>query len=527
MKRQIILYPLTFAIWVVLGAYVAHLEVGEVQFDDISRALFLIPACVLLSWGILGYIFQNWNISALFVWVSLMLVFTYKAQQEFLSAHVPALMGQAASFVSLLVWVAMCGVVYRVKDSAEQATKFLNIAGGCLLAIPLFTIFSHSSEASFRFVDLAAAEPESSESSIEVRQIHEDRQDGFLPNIVYIILDGYGRDDVLREFYGFDNSGFLSDLEKKGFYIAQKSHANYAQTTLSLASTLNFQYLDAVAQEWGTETSNRKPLRQLIQHSRLVDVLKKHGYHTAAFSSGISFTELRESDSYLAPANVFNEWESFFLLQTPIPTFMKTVLDYSLYDVHKARLYYLFENLPKISLEDQPRFVFAHVVAPHPPFVLGRQDEDWQRVNSFSFRDGSEYRYYYHVTSEEYRKRYIEQVEAINQYISAALLQVLADAERPTIIVLQSDHGPGADLDWKDPNNTSFKERLSILNAYHIPNNEEIGLYPNISPVNTFRLILRHYLNEPLPLLKDESYFSTMDRPYEFLRVTDQVRTES
>ncbi|MCA9473305.1 MAG: LTA synthase family protein [Nitrospirales bacterium] len=518
-----ILYPVIFAIWVVLGAYAPHLQVGEVQFDDISRALVLVPACTLLTWGVLGYLSKNWSLSALFVWVNLILLFTYKAQHEFLLEHVPEWMGSAANFVVGLAWIAVCGVVYRVKDGVEHATKFLNIASGCLLAIPLFTIFAHSSEVSLSLVDPAAAEPE---SSMRTEQNYEDNQSRSLPNIIYIILDGYGRDDVLRESYGFDNSGFLSDLMEKGFYIARNSRANYAQTTLSLASTLNYQYLDPVAQEWGVETRNRKPLRQLIQHNRLVNVLKKHGYSTIAFSSGISFTELRESDSYLVPANALNEWESFFLLQTPVPAFMKTALDYSLYDIHKARLQYVFENLPKAPVTSGPRFVFAHIVAPHPPFVLGRQDSYWQQANTFSFRDGSEYRYHYDVTSAEYRKRYIEQVKAINQMMRMALSQLLADAERPTVIVLQSDHGPGAELDWEDPNNTSFKERLSILNAYHIPDGEDIGLYPSISPVNTFRLILNHYFDESLPLLQDESYFSTMDRPYEFLWVTDQVRTE-
>ena len=42
-----------------------------------------------------------------------------------------------------------------------------------------------------------------------------------------------------------------------------------------------------------------------------------------------------------------------------------------------------------------------------------------------------------------------------------------------------------------------------------------------LTPVNTFRLIFNHYFGTDLELLKDESYFSTWDRPYEFVRFTD------
>jgi len=519
-KRQFIFYPLAFAIWIVLGAYVPHLEFGEVQIEDISRALFLIPASALLSWFFLGLVLRNWTLGALFVWVSLLLLFTYKAQSEFVWEHLPMVRNSYIGFIPLLLWLSACLAVYRLKDCSEQATKILNITGGCLLVIPVFGMFPYSSDALSTSYDLTHVSPT---QQLLLDNVSQDESHVSFPNIVYIILDGYARNDVLQERYDFDNSKFLADLTNSGFYVAEQSRANYAQTTLSLASSLNFQYLDDISTQWGKETSNRRPLRDLIHQNKLVEMLKGFGYKTIAFSSGISFTELRETDSYIVPAGTLNEWESFFLLQSPIPQVMKTVFGHSLYDVHKTRLQYLFENLPKVKKTPQPQFIFAHFVTPHPPFVLGHQDVKWQHENSFSFRDGSEYRYYYHVSSEEYRARYIEQLKALNQYMKTALLKILSEAERPTIIILQSDHGPGADLDWEDVEKTSLKERMSILNAYHIPNDEPIGLYPDVTPVNTFRIILNHYFDEDLPLLPDESYFSTMDRPYDFLKVTEKM----
>ena len=41
------------------------------------------------------------------------------------------------------------------------------------------------------------------------------------PDIYYIILDSYGRSDLLASNLQYDNSAFISDLEKMGFYVAR------------------------------------------------------------------------------------------------------------------------------------------------------------------------------------------------------------------------------------------------------------------------------------------------------------------
>ena len=58
------------------------------------------------------------------------------------------------------------------------------------------------------------------------------------PAIYYIILDGYARSEVMRELFDFDNTAFLERLERKGFFVARGSNANYCQTPLSRLSSL-------------------------------------------------------------------------------------------------------------------------------------------------------------------------------------------------------------------------------------------------------------------------------------------------
>jgi hypothetical protein len=77
------------------------------------------------------------------------------------------------------------------------------------------------------------------------------------------------------------------------------------------------------------------------------------------------------------------------------------------------------------------------------------------------------------------------------------------------IIVVQGDHG------------VKGYNRGSILNAYYLPGGVEKKLYPTITPVNTFRLILDNYFGKQYPLLKDISY----DTPLEYFDFTPLPET--
>ena len=81
----------------------------------------------------------------------------------------------------------------------------------------------------------------------------------------------------------------------------------------------------------------------------------------------------------------------------------------------------------------------------------------------------------------------------INQLVLAAVEDILANSAMPPLIILQADHGPGAYFDWESLKNTYLPERLGILNAYYFPDQMYANLYPTITPVNSFRVVLDQY----------------------------------
>jgi hypothetical protein len=82
-------------------------------------------------------------------------------------------------------------------------------------------------------------------------------------------------------------------------------------------------------------------------------------------------------------------------------------------------------------------------------------------------------------------------------------------------------------LGWEDPNKAHLREKLAILNAYLLPGKDLASLYEEITPVNTFRLIVNQYFGTDLEQLDDVSYFSTWAHPYRFINVTDEIRSDA
>ena len=109
------------------------------------------------------------------------------------------------------------------------------------------------------------------------------------------------------------------------------------------------------------------------------------------------------------------------------------------------------------------------------------------------------------------KKAYVEQLQYVNNKIIEVIDSIKAkNSSDEFIIILQSDHGP-ASLGTEEmltPSNDLIKERMRILNAYYVPDTIKKQLYQNITPVNSFRLILSEVIGLDLPLLKDQNFFT-------------------
>ena len=402
----------------------------------------------------------------------------------------------------IVVWIV------RTPKSCALATKLLNVIALCAVAIPLLSVGLQATTAAL------------------VQRRHAA---GFVPSVVkgafdtpdiyYIVLDGYAREDVFRHIYGGDNSAFLQRLRNKGFYIADSARANYCQTYLSLASSLNSTPLDGLAEELGPASEDRGPLRQMIEHSNVVEFLRARRYVFVAFDSGYSGTKMTTADVLLEPEESMSEADAVLANAHLLPGL--SISTQRRFALHRARLRYTFERLADMPERDTPQFVFAHIVAPHPPFVFNADGMPVQHEKRFGFHDGDAYMQ--RNSREQYVAGYREQLQFISSQLEGTLDAILARTP-DALILVQSDHGPGSLLSWGSAEKTNMWERLSILSAYYLPNGGHTKLYPDITPVNSFGVVFDHYFGTTFERHPDKSYYATYSRPYALVDVTARAK---
>ena len=332
-----------------------------------------------------------------------------------------------------------------------------------------------------------------------------------LPDIYYVVVDGYARQDVLQDLYSLDNDSFLQSLRERGFFIPSRSCSNYMQTYLSLASTLNLSYLDALAGAPGFSPKTRLPLYYLIQKSRAVRTLKRAGYRFVLVPSVYAATDHHGmADVRAANTLLLNGVENKILSISPLTAWKRMRrLQYEAYRRH------LGDNLDALGAAVRlpgPKLVLAHLVLPHPPFVFGQSGEPVLPDHPLCLNDGS----FYMGSREEYVRGYTDQLAYTNMRILALVDSLQLGASEPPVIILQADHGPGSMLDWKSVPGSNTTERVGIFAAYCVPDELRSQLYDTMTPVNAIRFLLNHVAGTEFERLEDKSYFSTRGEPYDF-----------
>ena len=411
-----------------------------------------------------------------------------------------------------LVLLALAAYAFKVKlRSLGRVTAFLNVFSIVLLTIPLSEVALIKTSSIGR--------PQYEPVPFKVAVLPEQAR---LPDIYYIILDGYARTDVMKSFFDFDNTPFLDRLEKQGFFIARQSIANYCQTPLSLAASLNSVYLDDLVKGLGTDQTE---LSDMIGKSNIMATLRPLGYKFVTFATGFDPTDHPEADVYLSPHPFSSGFERMMIDNTPLRWVWPDPRNSNPADRSRERTLHLLERLPAVADDRAPTFTLAHVFCPHPPFVFGENGENVSRKYYRYTITGGDRQLGHFRDPADFARGYHNQAAFITKRIEETIKQVLARSPQPPIIILQSDHGSELKLDMTDIRNTDLKERMSILNAYYFPGQKYEGLYESISPVNSFRVVLNAYFGAKLPLLPDRSFFSTWPEPYQFIDVTETVRT--
>ncbi len=407
-----------------------------------------------------------------------------------------------------LIFTCTTYFIIRIRRNLNNLTSILNIAALSLVIVTIFNIGVYELKTKNKWhyarINLDGLENVTTNSGYASE----------FPDIYYIILDGYASSSTLKDIYDFDNQYFIDYLISKGFYVATKSQSNYPMTMLSLASSLNMKHLNYLTDIVGLESEDPTIPYQMIRDSEVMKFLKLKGYKFIHFSSTWGATASNKYADIDFSSGKVNEF-LMALIRTSILRPIEGFVGVS--DLRKTTLR-IFSKLPKLQRIKEPKFIFAHIIPPHPPYLFKANGEPVP---------GAE------ITMNwilyEQKDHYLNQLIFINKKVEMLVDDLLLNSESPPIIIIQADHGPGSTFSngmysMMQVTKKRLKERMTILNAYYLPSGGNALLYDSITPVNTFRLILDFYFGTNNGLLDDQCYFSTYGRPYDFMNVTDSLK---
>ncbi|HKI53800.1 MAG TPA: hypothetical protein VJ987_06720 [Anaerolineales bacterium] len=511
--------PFLFSIQPVLQLYL--ININEIDFSEIIRALFVafLLGCIVIG---LAYLLLHDRLKAALVSsLFLLLFFFFGDFVEWFSTI--SELGPARRDALVFMIVALCMFVWlwlvqrRIKDLLS-VNMYFNLLSIFFIINSGIQMRSHLIENSVSLNPSDRTVPVTTVASGDPR-----------PDIYYIILDAYGREDVLKALYGFDNSEFVDSLKDRGFYIADESYSNYIYTLHSVSSSLNMDYLQNL-QVNDRDLENRADLIEILNYSRVRTELAQNGYQMVSFKNDykatISTADIYYGDPQSGLFKPVTAFESIVIsgsmarILLHIPAVNKAIVE-SPYDTHRAYITSTFDRLKDIPMLDGNYFVHAHIIAPHPPFVFDKDGTAILHSEPFTLLDGNYYLKIKGHSRKGYISDYRKQLQYINTLVLDAVDAILSESKTPPIIIIQADHGPGSHLHLGSLEQTLTAERFGILNAYYFPDQNYESLYPSISPVNSFRVVINQFFGGDYELLPDKHYYSKWNFPFDFVQVTE------
>jgi len=509
--RSFPLFPLFLSIYCILF-FLVH-NIAQVDNHAADRLLLVISVLTLFLLFIMRLVLRDIQRAGLVVFVFGLIFFSYPHIKIILQEKFPVLVHINIFFPISIILLTGTFLV-AIKASREKLVAlsiYLNVITLILMLIQLTSIFVYEYKMAAYW---RKTEAQVTEFSARVNP----GKDSF-PDIYFIVLDGYARADVLQNVLSLDNSSFLDALRERQFYVADCSMSNYAQTEQSFASTLNMMYLDGIINQINAPQMSEGYFAPYITNNLVRQYFESIGYQTVAFYTGYAWAEWTNATYFLGDPRSSKTTYVKSLVPFESSFLSHTIFNYMMDDlaylgivkptqvaplkgikVDRDIVRYVLDELPVVAQLRDPKLVFAHILLPHPPYVFG---PDGEEVN-FS-NDDSNY--------ARHLQGYRNQVLYANERILPIIDTILAESKGNAIIVLEGDHGI---ISYTDD-----AEHMKNLSAYYFPDHDYSKLYPSITPVNSFRVILSEYFGQDYPLLNDQSYFTAISAEKTFTLISN------
>ena len=525
------IHPLLVAIFPILIIYSQN--IGRVEIGELFLPVIIIVGLTIGLYYFLKSILKNENKSAIIVTLILIVLFSYGHIYYLLNDVMIDEFDIGKNRYLIPAFGLALGIsiffIIRARRVFDNATSILNVISIVFIIVAISN------------VALVGAEIISCDKCSNQELFYETRDfSGYfephkflisenekLPDVYYLILDEYARNDALLEYHEFDNTEFTEFLQDKGFHVAKNSFANYPMSVQSIPATMNLQYINFLADEIGSEVRNYKPLNEkdygLYANNQVIKNFKEMGYKIVTFNTfALHLHENSLADLTVCHRNIH------FLDNRLVDTLARTTMfgyfieRWSEDEMRQVTLC-AFENFGNAgNVFDEPVFVWAHIMTPHPPWIFGPNGEEITPGKPLLITDNPEFR----DSGWEPKRQYIQQVQFANKKTIEVVENILEN-NKNVIIIIQGDHGTAWETNWMEPSKDDAWQRLRNFDAIYFPDEDKrVQLNDDRTLVNSFRIVFNSYFGSDYEMLENKMYWGWNAKPYYFEDVTNYLQKQ-
>lgn len=281
-------------------------------------------------------------------------------------------------------------------------------------------------------------------------------------DIYLVVVDGFpGLDYVESEVDELAGQEIRNKLSAVGFDLP-RNEASYPSTNYSVPSLLAMDYplrrpptnLRTLEGLYGIVSGNN-PLRE---------ALADNGYATHMVEAGWSGSGCSNAIDHCVPSQWLDDPMYFIVWGSLLSAWILPGEGFEYAIGSKASMDWLDAELPLLSENGRADFVFAHIMAPHPPFFLGADCDvihDDARGGFFFHKSG--------VPTHDRDGFLVGQLECVSDFMA----RIASATEQSSILVFVADHGTDrsnqlsrAPETWSD---FEIAERMNALVAIRGP----------------------------------------------------------
>ncbi len=528
-KNPKIFHPFLIAFFPIIAIY--SVNIGLIQLEQFIFPTLIIVGGAFLLFLCLKYVLKNAKKAALIVTLAFIIFFSFGHVYNMLNQVSIGDTDLGSNRILLPIFVISFGIgsflIIRTKRTLDNATSIINTISVVFITVIIAMVGIEAFGCDECLIQQTYSLGIFSDEIIDSPFYFEDHsfsvsESDSLPNVYYIILDGYPRNDILKKHLNFDNSEFINFLKQRGFYVAENSHSNYSLSSTSISSTMNMNYINFLADELGEDSRSYDPLLGkdfgLYADNQVIKNFKSMGYKVTKIGSVPMYLhEMPLVDLSLC-------YKSIHLMDNRLfdtvgrTSMIGYLIERWSEDMQRQIILCAFEELPKISsYYEEPVFAWSHIMIPHFPLIFGADGEPITPGSSLLVMNNPELT----DSSWNIKQQFLQQLQFTNKK-SIKLIDKILEKEEQSIIIIQSDHGSGFDTNLQDPTDDNVAQKLSNLSAIYFPDEKHREmLVDDPTNVNTFRIVFNSYFGSDYDILEDRIYWNlSYKKPFWFKDVT-------